>query len=162
MWTNLPLRFTGGGVRLSDDRWTTLHEWSRLGHDTVHQFLMKNEYKPWIGVDFDGTLAVYDGWKGPDLLGSPIPLMVDRVKKWLAEGADVRIVTARVGPRPLSPDDLANFQAHQKWLIQDWCLRHIGQKLPVTATKDFQMSALWDDRAIQVVPNSGVRADGGL
>ncbi len=27
----------------------------------------------WIGVDFDGTLATYDGWKGPSVLGEPIP-----------------------------------------------------------------------------------------
>jgi len=28
---------------------------------------------PMVCVDFDGVLAQYDGWKGPDHLGDPIP-----------------------------------------------------------------------------------------
>lgn len=40
----------------------------------------------WIGVDLDGTLAHYDGWKGADHIGEPIPAMVERVKQWLSEG----------------------------------------------------------------------------
>lgn len=51
--------------------------------------------KGWIGVDLDGTLAHYDGWKGPEHIGAPIPAMVERVKAWLAEGKEVRISTAR-------------------------------------------------------------------
>ena len=35
-------------------------------------------YSGWIGVDFDGTLATYNGWNDGKL-GEPIPLMVDRV-----------------------------------------------------------------------------------
>ncbi len=50
----------------------------------------------WIGVDLDGTLAQYDGWKGPDNIGDPIPLMVGRVKEWLEAGHEVRVFTARV------------------------------------------------------------------
>lgn len=46
----------------------------------------------WIGVDLDGTLAHYDGWKGETHIGKPIPLMLARVKRWLAEGKEVRIV----------------------------------------------------------------------
>ena len=53
----------------------------------------------WIGVDLDGTLAEYNGWQGPANIGAPIPAMVERVKAWLEEGRDVRIFTARVGPR---------------------------------------------------------------
>src|SRR5690349_18780615 len=49
----------------------------------------------WIGVDLDGTLAEYHGWKGVEHIGPPIPEMVARVKQWLAEGRDVRIFTAR-------------------------------------------------------------------
>lgn len=50
----------------------------------------------WIGVDLDGTLAYYDGWKGEHHIGDPIPEMLDRVKGWLEQGYEVRIVTARV------------------------------------------------------------------
>jgi hypothetical protein len=51
----------------------------------------------WIGVDLDGTLAHYSEWKGPDSIGEPVPLMLARVKEWLAKGLEVRIVTARAG-----------------------------------------------------------------
>jgi hypothetical protein len=50
----------------------------------------------WIGVDFDGTLADYSqGWQGDLVFGGPIRLMVDRVKRWLEEGYEVRVMTAR-------------------------------------------------------------------
>ena len=52
--------------------------------------------KDWIGVDLDGTLAEYHGWNDGKI-GEPIQLMVERVKRWLAEGKSVRIMTARVG-----------------------------------------------------------------
>ena len=40
----------------------------------------------WIGVDLDGTLAHYEGWKGIEHIGAPVPAMLERVKNWLAEG----------------------------------------------------------------------------
>jgi len=117
----------------------------------------------WVGVDLDGTLAKYGIWNGG--IGDPIPLMVERVKKWLAEGVEVRIFTARVGSgggysaeSGRSDDD--GFAAEQRALIEAWCEKHIGCKLPVTATKDFRMIELWDDRAVQVVVNTGQRVDG--
>ena len=54
-------------------------------------------YRPWIGVDLDGTPAHYDGWKAWNIIGPPIPLMMARVPAWLTEGHEVRIFTARVG-----------------------------------------------------------------
>jgi hypothetical protein len=113
----------------------------------------------WIGVDLDGTLAEYDVWRGPDHIGKPIPLMLERVKRWLAEGREVRIFTARVYH---PSDDLARFfdAAHAREVIEKWCLEHLGQRLQVTCTKDYSMIEVWDDRAIQVVPNTGLRADG--
>lgn len=104
----------------------------------------------WIGVDLDGTLAEYHGWVNGGTIGEPIPKMVARVKAWLARGIDVRVFTARV----------AVPQAGVHRTIEDWCVKHIGQALPITATKDYGMIELWDDRAIQVVSNTGDRADG--
>jgi hypothetical protein len=105
----------------------------------------------WIGVDLDGTLAVYDGWQGADHIGDPVPAMVARVRRWLTEGVDVRIFTARV--------------SHERDavlpVIEEWCREHLGRVLPVTNTKDYGMVELWDDRAVQVVPNTGQRVDGG-
>lgn len=111
--------------------------------------------KGWIGVDLDGTLARYDGWKGPTHIGEPIPLMVMRVKQWLSEGTDVRIFTARVHDLERNFDGSANDADVRLKVIQDWCLECIGVVLPVTCKKDYGMIELWDDRAVQVVPNTG-------
>lgn len=110
----------------------------------------------WIGVDLDSTLAHYDGWKGPTHIGAPIPLMVERVKAWLTEGITVKVFTARVGPVDLSKVG-ADYPAIALKAIEDWCLEHIGVVLPVTHMKDFSMWQLWDDRAVQVEPNTGVQ-----
>jgi hypothetical protein len=113
----------------------------------------------WIGVDLDGTLAHYAGWKGDEHIGAPVPAMVARVKQWLAEGMTVKIFTARVGytgkVAVIGNDDGAGFSSRQVKVIEAWCERHIGKKLEVTATKDFGMVELWDDRAIQVEMNTG-------
>lgn len=113
----------------------------------------------WIGVDLDGTLAVYDGWKGPTHIGEPIPAMVERVIRWLAEGRDVRIFTARISHDMTPQRQLEAFKAYHA--IITWCQLHIGEILPVTNTKDYSMIECWDDRAVQVIPNTGQRADGG-
>lgn len=104
----------------------------------------------WIGVDLDGTLAHYEGWNGGEI-GAPIPLMVERVKAWLAEGKSVRIVTARVS-HDAAPQD----RAEQREKIMQWCELHLGKRLTVTCEKDFGMLELWDDRCVQVIPNTGI------
>jgi hypothetical protein len=124
----------------------------------------------WIGVDLDGTLAHYEGWKDGKI-GRPIPRMANRVKAWLDEGRDVRIFTARAWPlrKVDSTEDLSFTQGsterekeaiHEVINIQKWCVEHFGRKLPVTCQKDYAMVELWDDRAVQVIPNTGERADG--
>jgi hypothetical protein len=117
-----------------------------------------NKHTGWIGVDLDGTLAEYDKWKGPANIGAPIPLMLARVKKWLAEGADVRIFTARVSSDGTRLRDLEANVARAA--IVHWCHEHIGRELPITNVKDYSMHQLWDDRAVQVVKNTGERVDG--
>lgn len=112
----------------------------------------------WIGVDFDGTMARYEGWQGPYTFGEPIPAMVDRIKAWLAEGIEVRIVTARVSPVSCAANVIEPTKV--KALIRLWCLEHLGEPLEVTHEKDFGMIELWDDRAVQVEPNTGRRVDG--
>lgn len=95
----------------------------------------------WIGVDLDKTLAKHEGWKGHEHVGDPVAPMVARVKKWLSEGKEVRIFTAR---------DAKSYPA-----IRKWCFKHLGKTLKITNTKDKYMSAIYDDRAVQVVPNTG-------
>ena len=98
----------------------------------------------WIGVDLDGTVAHYESKQFPEI-GRPIAPMVARIKAWLAEGVDVRIFTARV----------CDGDPETVLAIQKWCAEHIGQVLPVTNVKDYAMVELWDDRAVQVIPNTG-------
>lgn len=81
----------------------------------------------WIGVDFDGTLVEYHEYLGPGRYGLPIPLMIERVKTWLAAGQQVKIVTARAE----SPTEVR--------AIQRWCREHLGEVLEVTASKDYRM-----------------------
>lgn len=101
----------------------------------------------WIGVDLDGTLAEYHGWIDGGGIGAPVPAMLARVKAWIANGIDVRIVTARVA------HEQQRNQQHA--LIWAWCLRHLGRGLPVTHQKDMAMIELWDDRAVTVEVNTG-------
>jgi hypothetical protein len=97
----------------------------------------------WIGVDLDGTLAEYHGW-GDGSIGKPIPKMMNRVKEWLASGNTVKIFTAR-----------ANSDA-QRIMVHAWLEENGLAGLEVTSTKDFGMIELWDDRCIQVIPNTGM------
>jgi hypothetical protein len=87
----------------------------------------------WIGVDLDGTLAEYSGFQGATEIGDPIPKMVARVKRWLAADIQVKVMTARVA----MPHGRAQAEAAIKaWMIE-----------------------LWDDRAVQVIPNTGEPVD---
>jgi hypothetical protein len=99
----------------------------------------------WHGVDLDGTLAEYHGWVGRYNIGAPIPAMVERVKKWLKDGEEVKVFTARAKDK-----DPKVVRA-----IQRWCRQHVGVELDVVCEKDYGMIDLWDDRAVQVIPNTG-------
>ena len=103
----------------------------------------------WIGVDLDGTLAHYEGFGDGKSIGEPISRMLLRVKAWLNKGKKVKIFTARVSAFHHSRNE------KQKKLIKKWSMKHIGQELEVTCTKDFGMIELWDDRAIRIEKNTG-------
>jgi hypothetical protein len=86
----------------------------------------------WIGVDLDGTLAEYNNWQGAENIGKPIPLMVERVKKLINEGKNIKIFTARVSSN--NPDASVSRES-----IQTWCLKYLNIILPITAEKDYGM-----------------------
>lgn len=119
----------------------------------------------WIGVDLDGTIAEYTGCQGAAHIGNPVPAMVERVKRWLAEGRTVKIFTARVSfpdipliGKSMDVVDAAGrkFEADMaREAIKLWCKEHIGVELEITNEKDYGMIELWDDRAVQVEPNTG-------
>lgn len=104
----------------------------------------------WHGVDLDGTLAYHDEWKGIEHVGDPVPLMARRVVDWLENGENVRIITARVSTAYSDREDAIRH-------IQDWTEKHFGVRLRVTCEKDFDMIDIWDDRAVRVQENTGIR-----
>lgn len=112
---------------------------------------MRPTLESWIGVDLDGTLAHYDGWHGFTTIGKPIPAMVARVRRWLAEGWAVKIFTARWGDPNINP--LVESAVHQ-WLVKQGL-----PPLEVTNVKDMGMIALFDDRAYHVKANLGELTD---
>ena len=101
----------------------------------------------WHGVDLDCTLAEHDASHGVGEIGTPIPLMVARVRRWLADGERVKIFTARVADDP---------DGEQRRKIEDWSLNVFGRFLPITCEKDQYMIDIWDDKAHGVVPNTGI------
>jgi hypothetical protein len=62
-------------------------------------------------------------------------------------------MTARVAPG--KPDsDLC------RQVITDWLASNGLVGVQITHEKDHKMIELWDDRCVQVIPNTGERADG--
>lgn len=107
-----------------------------------------------ILVDFDGTLAKYDsGGYRTGHCGEPIPEMVERVKKWLNEGRDVRIFTAR----RYTGGSLRKLQESAKDVaaIEVWCGMVFGRVLPIVNQKNMSTDAIFDDIASSVEHNVG-------
>lgn len=101
----------------------------------------------WIGVDLDGTLAEWNGWQHDGKIGKPIPAMMERVYKWLhTPGLTVKIFTARAAMN-------AELEIPR---IHAWLAENGLPQLEVTCCKDMFMVELWDDRAIQVIKNTGI------
>ena len=101
---------------------------------------MKNS---WIGIDLDGTLAHYDGFQGEEIIGEPVPRMMNHLKKFLENKDTVKIFTARAGT-------IKGTAAVKKWLKKNGL-----PDIEVTNVKDYQMKRLYDDRAIRVEQNTG-------
>ena len=109
-----------------------------------NKFGEEAEEKQWIGVDLDGTLAMAEPWQGFEHIGKPVPNMVKRLNVWVGMGYTVKIVTARAAePEVAIPP------------IKAWLKKHGLPDLEVTNAKDMDMIELWDDRAVQVIPNTG-------
>jgi hypothetical protein len=109
--------------------------------------MIPHGFKPWVGFDLDGTLAMYEYWQGPDHIGSPVPEMVrvlmGEIEQGEREGYEVRIFTARA----CVPSDIRHVK---KWLADNRL-----PDLEVTCVKDHGMRRLYDDRVIKVEKNTG-------
>jgi hypothetical protein len=114
-----------------------------------------------IAVDIDKTLAEYQDGDvdryGVEYIGAPIPEMIAKVKAELAKGTEIYIFTARVNSASDSYEDQLNATLAMS-AITDWCKQHIGVALPIAHRKLYIFDEFWDDRARQVIPNTGVFA----
>jgi hypothetical protein len=107
----------------------------------------------WIeAVDLDGTLAHSTASYDPAKIGEPIDLMVERVKQWLRQGREVRIFTARVAHDNSAARIKETIVAYGA--IQKWCVKHLGQALPVTCVKAPNFR-IWDNQAVAVESDTG-------
>lgn len=93
--------------------------------------------KGYIGVDLDGTLAEYHGWQGIEHIGDPVSKMLERVKQWIENGQEVRIITARA----------ENGSKAIKY-IEEWLEKNGIGGLEITNEKTMDMIVLYDDRAV--------------
>jgi uncharacterized protein with NRDE domain len=118
-----------------------------------HSFFKKQK-KSWVGFDLDGTLATTTNRKfDPKDIGEPVPQMIELVKKYLDEGKDVKIFTARVSTNGtgLSVYNTIVGRRH----IKSWARKHIGKNLEIVCMKDSRMSVCYDDLSVQVKQNTG-------
>ena len=105
--------------------------------------------EPWTGFDLDGTLAVYDKWRGVANIGKPVKPMCDLIRKMHDEGKSVKILTARVAPQENGLHHLARV------FIARWCRDNLSFVPPITHEKDALMETLYDDRVKAVEQNTG-------
>ena len=97
-----------------------------------------------IYIDFDGTIATQkDGYQRE--IGEPIMPMIDRINKWIKQGHNITIFTARADYSDLM----------EKMDIEIFCVKHFGKILPITNKKSHNADLYIDDKAIRVERNTG-------
>lgn len=105
---------------------------------------LKFERRKTIAVDFDGVIANYSGWIGPDDLGSPRQDVVDALGHLQAEGWKIVVHTTRGAPE-----------------IQAYLLRNGIPFEEINQNSDYVCggqkpiaTVYWDDRAIRYSGNA--------
>lgn len=105
-------------------------------------------------VDFNGTLVHHErGGKvvdddGTVHIGEPIPRMVEKVKKLLAQGMTVKIMCGTVGEGGPKGEKMAA-------AIREWTREHLGEECEPTGTVTTRCLMIWNDKAKEVVRNAG-------
>lgn len=106
--------------------------------------------EPWVGYDLDGTLALYDGWKGATSIGGDIYQLTELLCSDLKAGKRVKIFTAR-----MSVCTGINASIGKSY-IQSWAWIKFGVRLEVTNIKDIYCYKIYDDLAVNVEHNTGI------
>lgn len=111
--------------------------------------------KPRVCLDLDGVLAKYEGWRGPDHIGPPLPGALKFA--WsLADLADIIIFTSRCSQDMGTGNERSRVTPGQmKVRIIDWLEKY---KFPYTDVYTGQgkprASAFIDDRAVRCSPQT--------
>lgn len=119
---------------------------------------MKITKDSWIGFDLDGTIAEHDleNDYDPNVIGNPIPNMIEKLKEYLSKGIKCKILTARVSGLHNNFNKEARDEAIASyWVIEDWIKKHLGYILEITSSKDYNMLWFYDDRCVQVERDTG-------
>jgi hypothetical protein len=94
----------------------------------------------WIGVMVDGCLATRVESEDEAVFGTPVQVMLGRVRSWLASGQEVRVVTGR----------------HPEYVRAWLAAQGLPASLPVTDRIDRDMTSLWGSDVVQVVTDRGI------
>jgi phosphoglycolate phosphatase-like HAD superfamily hydrolase len=113
--------------------------------------MKKRDWPAWYGFDLDGTLAHSDGTHDITEIGEPIPNMIAIIKEYINAGKTVKIFTARAQHREETPEVIT--------AVENWCEKHIGQRLEITNVKTPGLRVFYDDRSISVERNTGYFLD---
>lgn len=110
--------------------------------------------KKTIAVDFDGTLADDSRVKYPEC-GPPVWRMVERVRRWIAEGHEVVLFTARLAEKDVHRER-NQVKRLTEWLDLYGIHNTDGTVIAMTAWKLPKFDEFWDDNAVRVARNLGV------
>jgi len=117
--------------------------------------------KPRVCVDLDGVLAKYDGFKGLDRIGPPLPGALEFAES-LAKIADIVIFTSRCSmDLGTETSDSRVSPGQMRIRVIEWLEKHkvpyvdvyVGQGKP-------RVAAFIDDRAISCNPQKDMKAFG--
>ena len=100
-----------------------------------------------LAIDFDGTLALYDGWRDKHVFGMPIRGMRDFVRKMIRKGWQYSVFTAR---------DWDEWGSIAKWLE----FHRFPPPVGVTNLKRMEFTWILDDRAIAFGGQVTIEVDG--
>jgi hypothetical protein len=114
--------------------------------------------KPRICVDLDGVLAKYNGWKGIDHIGPPLPGALEFVKD-LAEIAEIVIFTSRCAQETIGEENPRMTPGRLRIHVIEWLEKnkfpftdvYVGQGKPRAA-------AFIDDRGVNCTPQTNKNA----
>lgn len=77
---------------------------------------MAYKYRPAVAVDLDGVIFEYDGWRGPDHFGDPLPGAKEFLQSLRDMGIRIIIHTARTNKTHGDPDEVAAAITNVLWV----------------------------------------------